>query len=86
MIEASTVPSVKQDAISKFMDEIFDSTFNETQNAGVLPNLRWGRIDYFNVTAITTKWAVWRWVSRPNQRNENPLIHTCMAEHRILLC
>jgi len=59
-IIAITVPAAKQDPISKFFDEIFDSTFNETQIAGDLPNLRWGRIDYFNVTAITTKWAVWQ--------------------------
>ena len=44
------------------MDEIFDSAFNETQIAGDLPHLRWGRIDYFNVTAITTQWAVWQCV------------------------
>jgi hypothetical protein len=61
------VPAAKQDPISKFFDEIFDSTFNETQIAGDLPNLRWGRIDYFNVTAITTKWAVWQCVSRHHQ-------------------
>lgn len=55
-----TVPAARQDAISKFMDDVFDSTFNETQVAGDLPNLRWGRIDYFNVTTITTKWAMWQ--------------------------
>jgi hypothetical protein len=85
MVEASTMPAAKQDAIAKFMDEMFDSTFNETQNAGVLPNLRWGRIDYFNVTAITTRWAVWQCVSRRNKCNANVLIVICLAEHRISL-
>lgn len=60
IFKSSTVPAARQDAISKFMDVVFDSTFNETQVAGDLPNLRWGRIDYFNVTTITTKWAMWQ--------------------------
>jgi len=25
-----------------------------------LPHIRWGRIDYLEVTALTTKWAVWQ--------------------------
>ncbi|RDB19791.1 hypothetical protein Hypma_012896 [Hypsizygus marmoreus] len=54
-----TVSSSKQDGISRYVDETFDTAFNETVIAGDLPNVRWGRIDYFNVTGITTKWAVW---------------------------
>ena len=30
-----------------------------------LPNVRWGRIDYMSVTYLTTKWAVWTYVSPP---------------------
>jgi hypothetical protein len=26
---------------------------------GDIPHVRFGRIDYINVTSITTKWAVW---------------------------
>lgn len=44
------------------MDNVFDSAFNLTQVAGDLPNVRWGRIDYLNVTAITTRWSVWKYV------------------------
>ncbi|ESK89704.1 hypothetical protein Moror_16892 [Moniliophthora roreri MCA 2997] len=46
--------------ISQFVDQIFDEAFNETMIANDLPDLRWGRIDYLNVTYLTTKWAVWQ--------------------------
>ncbi|KIK64873.1 hypothetical protein GYMLUDRAFT_240812 [Collybiopsis luxurians FD-317 M1] len=46
--------------MSQFVDQIFDETFNETLVAGDMPHLRWGRIDYLNVTYITTKWCVWQ--------------------------
>jgi len=55
-----TVTSSKQEGISKYMDQVFDSAFNETQLAGDLPNVKWGRIDYLNVTHITTKWGIWQ--------------------------
>jgi hypothetical protein len=41
---------------------VFDSAFNVTELEGGLPGVRWGRIDYLNVTAITTKWAIWQYV------------------------
>ncbi|KAF9006746.1 hypothetical protein BDQ17DRAFT_1352322 [Cyathus striatus] len=41
------------------MYALFDKAFNETQELNDLPNVRWGRIDYLNVTYITTKWNVW---------------------------
>ncbi|KAK0243281.1 hypothetical protein EDD85DRAFT_947424 [Armillaria nabsnona] len=50
----------RQDGISKFVDEAFDDAYNQTLFAEDLPNVRWGRIDYFNVTYITTKWGVWQ--------------------------
>ncbi|KIK04746.1 hypothetical protein K443DRAFT_92621 [Laccaria amethystina LaAM-08-1] len=49
-----------QEGVSKFLDEVFDNAYNETQVAGDLPNVRWGRIDYLNVTHITTKWNIWQ--------------------------
>lgn len=42
------------------MDDVFDAAYNETLIAGDLPNVRWGRIDYLNVTSITTRWSVWK--------------------------
>ncbi|KAF9481872.1 hypothetical protein BDN70DRAFT_830346 [Pholiota conissans] len=55
-----TVTASKQDGISKFLDNVFDTAYNESQLAGDLPHVRWGRIDYLNVTYVTTKWAVWQ--------------------------
>lgn len=55
----STATSSGQEGVSKYVDQIFDSAYNLTQVAGDLKNIRWGRIDYLNVTAITTKWAIW---------------------------
>ncbi|KAF9061072.1 hypothetical protein BDP27DRAFT_1385431 [Rhodocollybia butyracea] len=46
--------------MSQFVDKIFDETFNETLIAGDMPDLRWGRVDYLNVTYLTTKWGVWQ--------------------------
>ncbi|KAH9855055.1 hypothetical protein C2E23DRAFT_725470 [Lenzites betulinus] len=46
-------------AISQFVDKSFDEAFNQTLIAGDLPHVRWGRIDYINVTYLTTKWSVW---------------------------
>lgn len=48
--------------VSKYADEQFDAAFNLTQIENDLPNVRWGRIDYINVTTITTKWNVWQCV------------------------
>ena len=58
----SSVTAAKPDGVSKIFDDIFDSAFNESQIAGDLPHVRWGRMDYLNVTRVTTKWAVWQWV------------------------
>jgi hypothetical protein len=56
------VTAARQEGISKFVDEVFDSAYNETQLAGDLPHIRWGRIDYLNVSIITTKWGIWQYV------------------------
>ncbi|KAH9977685.1 hypothetical protein BGW80DRAFT_1283711 [Lactifluus volemus] len=45
--------------ISIFADNQFDEAYNTTIIEGDLPHVRWGRIDYMNVTYITTKWAIW---------------------------
>ncbi|KAF8204767.1 hypothetical protein BJ912DRAFT_939257 [Pholiota molesta] len=55
-----SVTASKQEGVSKYLDNVFDSAFNETHIAGDLPHVRWGRIDYMNVTYVTTKWAVWQ--------------------------
>jgi len=47
------------DSVSKLFDNVFDSVFNESLIAGDLPHVKWGRIDYLNVTRVTTKWSVW---------------------------
>ena len=60
---STTSRSNKNDAISTLVDQMFDSAFNTSQIEGDLPNVRWGRIDYFNVTYLTTKWGVWQCVS-----------------------
>ncbi|KAF8214154.1 hypothetical protein K438DRAFT_1706453 [Mycena galopus ATCC 62051] len=49
----------RQEAISKFIDKAFDEAFNETLIAGDLPHVRFARIDYLNVTYVTTKWSLW---------------------------
>ena len=59
----TTAASNKGEAISKFVDNMFDSAYNTSVVEADLPNVRWGRIDYFNVTYLTTKWNVWQCVS-----------------------
>ncbi|KAF8638534.1 hypothetical protein AX17_002077 [Amanita inopinata Kibby_2008] len=54
-----TAASPTQETVSKMMDQVFDAAYNETVVADDLPNVRWGRIDYLNVTYLTTKWNVW---------------------------
>ncbi|EGO02129.1 hypothetical protein SERLA73DRAFT_177903 [Serpula lacrymans var. lacrymans S7.3] len=54
-----TVTTGQPDGVSMFVDKVFDATYNLTQGLGDLPHVRFGRIDYLNVTSITTKWAVW---------------------------
>ena len=58
----STGQAVKQDELSKFADNVFDTAYDQTLKAGDLPHIKWGRIDYLSVTRITTKWIVWQYV------------------------
>ncbi|KAF8969393.1 hypothetical protein BDZ97DRAFT_1795371 [Flammula alnicola] len=55
-----SVTTANQEGISKYLDNVFDAAFNETHLAGDLPHVKWGRIDYLNVTHITTKWGIWQ--------------------------
>ena len=57
----STVTAAQPNGISQFADQHFDDAFNETLIAGDLPHIKWGRIDYINVTYITTKWGIWKY-------------------------
>ncbi|XP_006456688.1 hypothetical protein AGABI2DRAFT_195701 [Agaricus bisporus var. bisporus H97] len=55
-----SVTAAKQEGLSKYLDQVFDSAYNETLEKNDLPNIRWGRIDYLDVTYLTTKWNVWQ--------------------------
>jgi len=61
----SSVTASRQEGISKYLDEVFDEAYNTTVIEGDLPDVRWGRIDYLNVTFLTTKWVLWQYVSPP---------------------
>jgi hypothetical protein len=54
-----TVTAGQTDGISKFVDSSFDAAYSYTLEKGGLEHVRFGRIDYLDVTSITTKWAVW---------------------------
>jgi hypothetical protein len=51
--------SIQGSGVSLFADQQFDEAYNTTLIERDLPHVRWGRIDYMNVTHLTTKWAVW---------------------------
>ncbi|KAI0797113.1 hypothetical protein C8Q75DRAFT_743507 [Abortiporus biennis] len=55
-----TAQTGQSSAMSKFSDEAFDSAFNTSLVQGDLPDVKWARIDYLNVTYLTTKWSVWK--------------------------
>ncbi|KAI0307073.1 hypothetical protein B0F90DRAFT_1684897 [Multifurca ochricompacta] len=54
-----TTSSAQGSGISLYADKQFDEAYNTTLIENDLPHVRWGRLDYMNVTHITTKWAVW---------------------------
>lgn len=62
-LNSTSAASNKAEAVSKFVDKMFDSAYNISQVEGDLPHVKWGRIDYFNVTYITTKWNIWQYAS-----------------------
>lgn len=55
-----TATAARDGGVSRFVDEGFDEAYNLTLAAKDLPHVRWGRIDYMNVTYLTTKWSVWQ--------------------------
>ncbi|KAH8096682.1 hypothetical protein BXZ70DRAFT_1078720 [Cristinia sonorae] len=55
-----TAQTAQRGGISKFLDESFDSAYNQTLIAGDLPDVRFARIDYMNVTYLTSKWNIWQ--------------------------
>lgn len=50
------------EGLSKFADKFFDKAYNLTLENNDLHNVRWGRVDYLNVTELTTKWIIWQYV------------------------
>jgi len=55
-----TVARGQTGGLSEIVDSRFDSAYNETVVQDDLSNVRWGRIDYLDVTVLTTKWAIWQ--------------------------
>jgi len=41
-------------------DEKFDEAYDLSVKENDLPHVKWGRIDYISVTALTTRWGVWQ--------------------------
>lgn len=56
---STTLGTQTQGGLSKIMDREYDAAFNQTMIEQDLPDVRWGRIDYLNVTYLTTKWNIW---------------------------
>ncbi|KAG8791066.1 hypothetical protein FRC12_010256 [Ceratobasidium sp. 428] len=50
----------KQDTMSKFVDEAFDTAYGMAIEAGDAPYVKWARVDYLAVTELTTEWMVWK--------------------------
>lgn len=48
--------------MSKYVDRVFDGAYNVSLAKNDVPHVRWGRVDYLNVTYLTTKWNVWSYV------------------------
>lgn len=50
----STVTSAQKDGISSIFDKKFDEAYNMTLEAGDLPEVKWARMDYMNVTRFAS--------------------------------
>ncbi|KZT62945.1 hypothetical protein CALCODRAFT_489484 [Calocera cornea HHB12733] len=51
----------ERNAVAQFAEDQFVKAFNETMdNGNDLPDIKWGTIDYYNVTVLTTQWMVWK--------------------------
>ncbi|KAJ3473849.1 hypothetical protein NLI96_g12792 [Meripilus lineatus] len=55
-----TAQAGQMGTVSKIIDESFDAAYNNSLFAKDLPDVRWGRVDYLNVTYLTTKWNIWQ--------------------------
>ncbi|KAH9948791.1 hypothetical protein B0H21DRAFT_689421 [Amylocystis lapponica] len=55
-----TVSAGGKNPFSRLADGHFDKAYNLSVIENDLPNVRWGRIDYLNVTYLTTKWSIWQ--------------------------
>lgn len=76
---ASTIGA--QDPVSSYFDQTFDGAHNLTLKAGDLKNVRWARVDYLEVTDITTRWGIWKSVLPPCSLR----IYIYISNH-IILC
>ena len=56
----STIQADQPRGLSQMFDEKFDEAYDVSAKENDLPHVKWGRIDYVNVTALTTKWGVWQ--------------------------
>jgi hypothetical protein len=59
-VKFSTTAKGQTGHFSEMVDSTFDAAYNATVNEDDLKNVRWGRIDYLEVTALTTKWGIWQ--------------------------
>ena len=59
-IASSTTTNQQRTGTSAIVDKEFNGAYNISVNENTLPHVRWGRIDYLNVTRLTTRWGVWR--------------------------
>ena len=56
----STASLGQGSGVSLYADTQFDEAYNTTLIENDMPHVRWGRIDYMNVTYLTTKWVIWK--------------------------
>lgn len=57
---ASTIQADQPKGLSQMFDEKFDEAYDVSVKEHDLSHVKWGRIDYINVTSLTTKWGVWQ--------------------------
>ncbi|PVG00462.1 hypothetical protein CPB86DRAFT_684380, partial [Serendipita vermifera] len=49
-----------RDQVSKYVDDAYDRAYDAALTNDDLSNIKWGRVDYMDVTKITTEWMVWK--------------------------
>ena len=55
-----TIQADQPRGLSQIFDEKFDAAYDISVEEDDLPHVKWGRIDYISVTALTTQWGVWQ--------------------------